>query len=141
MTSGGRGQRCARTVNPYAERHGKQITRSTEPLKQRFSIPLIANPRSAYFACLSLITHRLIRSELRALTVFRLTWSVVDKSNLEQISCLLKLLHGQYTVSIAPYSLSRGNPLKFTSLRNIPSRISESETETSHTQAKLTREA
>ncbi len=29
--------------------------------------------------------------------------------------------HASYTVSIAPYSLSRGNPLKFTSLRNIHS--------------------
>ncbi len=57
---------------------------------------------------------------------------------LEQISCLLKLLHGPYTVSIAPYSLSRGNPLKFTSLRNIHSRICTAQR--LHTQTKLTRE-
>ncbi len=31
--------------------------------------------------------------------------------------------HASYTVSIAPYSLSRGNPLKFTLLRNIHSWI------------------
>ncbi len=78
--------------------------------------------------CMSLFVNtpdsdnQLVRSELRAWTLFRLTWSVVDKCNLEQISCLLKLLHGPYTVSIAPYSLSRGNLLKFTSLQDIHSR-------------------
>ncbi len=39
--------------------------------------------------------HQLIRSELRAWTVFRLTWSHI------------------YMVSIAPFSLSTGNPLNF----------------------------
>ncbi len=55
----------------------------------------------------SLLTHQLVRSELRAWTVLRLTWPAVDKCNLEKISCLLKLWYGPYTVSIAPYSLSR----------------------------------
>jgi len=55
----------------------------------------------------SLLTHQLVRSELRAWTVLRLTWSAAEKCNLEKISCLLKLWHGPYTGSIAPYSLSR----------------------------------
>ncbi len=123
---GGRVRGRAQSMNPYAERHKKQITCSTEPLNQRFSIPVSVHPRSAYFACLFVNTldsdNQLVRSVLRAWTVFRLTWSVVDKCNLEQISCLLKLLHGPYTVSIAPYSLIRGNLLEFTSLQDIHSR-------------------
>ncbi len=98
----------------------KTITHSTEPLKQRFSIPVLVYLRiSTYFSCLSLLTHQRVRSELCAWTVFQLTWSVVDKCNLEQILCLLKLLHVPYTV----YSLSRRNLFKFTSLQNIHSRI------------------
>ncbi len=65
-------------------------------------------PRSACLACLSKLTH------------------------LIQIFCLLEVRsvhelcsdwHAPYTRSIAPYSLSRGNPLKFSSLRNIHSWI------------------
>ncbi len=77
---------------------GRPLTRSTEPLNHRFSIPVLVYPRSAYFACHSLLTHQLVRSEILAWTVLWLTWSVVEKCNLEQISCLLKLLHGPYRV-------------------------------------------
>ncbi len=60
----------------------------------------------------SLLTHQLVRSEVRAWTVFGLTWTVVDKCNLELISCLLKLLHGPYTVSIDPYSPEQGKSVE-----------------------------
>ncbi len=68
-------------------------------LIQRFSIPVLAPPRSAYFACLSLLTH------------------------LIQIISLLEVcsMHELCSDWHAPYSLSRGNPLKFTSFRNIHS--------------------
>ncbi len=46
--------------------------------------------------------------------------------------------HAPYTVFIAPYSLCRGNLLKFTSLRNIHSQICA--TQHLQTQTKLTRE-
>ncbi len=49
----------------------------------------------------------------------------------------LKLLHGPYTVSIAPYTLSRENPLKFTSLRNIHARICAAACLSSHTEKNL----
>ncbi len=58
---------------------------------QRFSIPVLAPPRSAYFACLSLLTpdsdHQLVRSALRAWTVFRLTCS------LHRVHCSLHSVH------------------------------------------------
>ncbi len=57
MASGGRVRGRAQSMNPNAERHEKQITCSTELLNQRFSIPVFVHPRSAYFACLSLLTH------------------------------------------------------------------------------------
>ncbi len=73
-------------------------------IEQRFSIPVFVHPRSAYFACLSLLTHLIqIISSLEVCSVHELCsdW------------------HAPYTGSIAPYSLSRENPLKFTSLQNI----------------------
>ncbi len=65
-------------------------------------------PHSAYFACLSLLTH-LIQ-----------IISLLDVCSMHE---LCSDWHAPYTGSIAPYSLSRGNPLKFTSLRNIHSWI------------------
>ncbi len=76
-------------VCPKRESVYRKARKANNALKQRFSIPILTYPRSAYFACLSLLTHQLVRTELRA-------WTVCP-----------------YTVSIAPYSLSRGNPLKF----------------------------
>ncbi len=77
---------------------------------QRFSIPVLAPPppRSAYFACLSLLTH--------------LT-QIISLLEVRSMHELCSDLHAPYTGSIAPYSLSRGNPLKFTSFRNIHSWI------------------
>ncbi len=119
MASGGGVRGVPKAWIRVHKRYGKQITRSTEPRKQRFSITIL---KYCIF-CMSLFVNTpAVRSELCAWTVLRLTWSVVDKCNLKQISCLLKLLHGP-RVSNATYSLSRGNLLKFTSLWNIHSRI------------------
>ncbi len=77
-------------------------------LNQRFSIPVLAPPRSAYFACLSLLTHL---NQIISLLIVR------------SMHELCSDWHAPYTGSIAPYSLSRGNPLKFTLFRNIHSWI------------------
>ncbi len=75
-------------------RHGKQIMHSTEPVNQQFSIPVLVYLHLAFFACLSLLTHQLT-SLLEVSSVHELfdMLSVVDKCNLEWISCL-KLSHG-----------------------------------------------
>ncbi len=78
------------------------------PLHQRFSIPVLAPPRSAYFACLSLLTHLI---------------QIISLLDVRSMHELCSDWHAPYTGSIAPYSLSRGNPLKFTSFRNIHSWI------------------
>ncbi len=75
---------------------------------QRFSIPVLAPSRSAYFACLSLLTHLI---------------KIISLLEVCSMHELCSDWHAPYTVSIAPYSLSRGNPLKFTSFRNIHSWI------------------
>ncbi len=78
------------------------------PLEQRFSIPVLKPPRSAYFACLSLLTHLI---------------QIISLLEVRFMHELCSDWHAPYTGSIAPYSLSRGNPLKFTSFRNIQSWI------------------
>ncbi len=63
-------------------------------------------PPPAYFAYLSLLTH------------------LIQIINLLEVCSMHELCsdwHAPYTGSIAPYSLSRGNLLKFTSFRNIQS--------------------
>ncbi len=60
----------------------------------------------AYFACLSLLTHLI---------------QIISSSEVCSVHELCSDWHAPYTVSIAPYSLSRGNPLKFTLLQNIHS--------------------
>ncbi len=77
-------------------------------LKQRFSIPVLAPPRSAYFACLSLLTHLI---------------QIISLLEVRSMHELCSDWHAPYTGSIAPYSLSRGNLLKFTLFRNIHSWI------------------
>ncbi len=77
-------------------------------LNQRFSIPVLAPPRSAYFACLSLLTHLI---------------QIISLLEVRSMHELCSDWHAPYTGSIAPYSLSRGNPLKFTLFRNIHSWI------------------
>ncbi len=77
-------------------------------LMQRFSIPVLAPSRSAYFACLSLLTHLI---------------KIISLLEVCSMHELCSDWHAPYTGSIAPYSLSRGNPLKFTSFRNIHSWI------------------
>ncbi len=80
----------------------------TIAIAQWFSIPVLAPLRSAYFACLSLLTH------------------LIQKISLLEVCSMHELCsdwHAPYTGSIAPYSLSRGNPLKFTLFRNIHSWI------------------
>ncbi len=78
-------------------------------LNQRFSIPVFAPPpRSAYFACLSLLTHLI---------------QIISLLEVRSMHELCSDWHAPNTGSIAPYSLSRGNPLKFTSFRNIHSWI------------------
>ncbi len=81
----------------------KQIT-----LNQRFSIPVLAPHRSTYFSCLSLLTHLI---------------QIISSLEVRSMNELCSDWHAPYTVSIAPYSLSRGKPLKFTSLQNIHSWI------------------
>ncbi len=76
-------------------------------LGQRFSIPVFA-PRSAYFASLSLLTHLI---------------QIISLLEVCSMHELCSNWHAPYTGSIAPYSLSRGNPLKFTLFRNIHSWI------------------
>ncbi len=68
-------------------------------LKQRFSIPVLA-PRSEYFAYLSLLTHLI---------------QIISSLEVRSVHELCSDWHAPYTVSIAPCSLSRVNPLKFTS--------------------------
>ncbi len=77
-------------------------------LWQRFSIPVLAPPRSAYFACLSLLTHLI---------------KIISLLEVRSMHELCSDWYAPYTGSIAPYSLSRGNPLKFTLFRNIHSWI------------------
>ncbi len=103
---------------------GKQIMRSTEPLNQQFSIPVLAYLHSANFACFFLLIHQLVRSELRAWTVFWLTWSVIW--SLHSVHCSLLPEQGK---SIEVYFTSEHS---FTDLRCVAS---------SNTQTKLTREA
>ncbi len=74
-------------VCPKRESVYRKARKANNALKQRFSIPILTYPRSAYFACFSLLTHQLVR------TVCRLTWS----------------LHSVYC-SLLP---EQGNPLKF----------------------------
>lgn len=71
-------------------------------LEQPFSFPVLVTPCSARFVCLSLLTH------------------LIQISSLLELSSVHRLcsnLHSPYKVCIAPYSLSRGYLLKFTSLR------------------------
>ncbi len=82
-------------------------------VRQRFSIPVLAPPpppppRSAYFACLSLLTHLI---------------QIISLLEVRSMHELCSDWHAPYTGSIAPYSLSSGNPLKFTLFRNIHSWI------------------
>ncbi len=79
-------------------------------VEQWFSIPVLAPPppRSAYFACLSLLTHLI---------------QIISLLEVRSMHELCSDWHAPYTGSIAPYSLSRGSPLKFTSFRNIHSWI------------------
>ncbi len=65
-------------------------------------------PRSAYFACLSLLTHLI---------------QIISLLEVRSMHELCSDWHAPYTGSIAPYSLSRGNPLKFTLFWNIHSWI------------------
>ncbi len=65
-------------------------------------------PRSAYLACLSLLTHLI---------------QIISLLEVPSMHELCSDWHAPYTGSIAPYSLSRGNPLKFTLFRNIYSWI------------------
>ncbi len=62
----------------------------------------------AYFACLSLLTHLI---------------QIISLLEVRSMHELCSDWHAPYTGSIAPYSLSRGNPLKFTLFRNIHSWI------------------
>ncbi len=77
-------------------------------IEQRYWIPVLAPPRSAYFAYLSLLTHLI---------------QIISLLEVRSMHELCSDWHAPYTGSIAPYSLSRGNPLKFTSFRNIHSWI------------------
>ncbi len=58
-------------------------------------------PHSAYFGCLSLLTHLI---------------QIISLLEVRSMHELCSDWHAPYTGSIAPYSLSRGNPLKFTLL-------------------------
>ncbi len=58
-------------------------------LKQRFSIPVLAPPRSAYFACLSLLTHLI---------------QIISSLEVRSVHELCSDWHAPYTGSIAPYT-------------------------------------
>ncbi len=60
-------------------------------LKQRFSIPVLAPPRSAYFACLSLLTHLI---------------QIISLLEVRSMHELCSDWHAPYTGSIAPYTVS-----------------------------------
>ncbi len=77
-------------------------------IEQRFSIPVLAPSRSAYFACLSLLTNLI---------------QIISLLEVRSMHELCSDWHAPYTGSIAPYSLSRGNLLKFTLFRKIHSWI------------------
>ncbi len=85
----------------------KKRIKELGPDRPRFSIPVLA-PCSEYFAYLSLLTHLI---------------QIISSLEVRSVHELCSDWHAPYTVSIAPYSPSRGNPLKFTSLRNIHSWI------------------
>ncbi len=69
-------------------------------LWQRFSIPVLAPPRSAYFACLSLLTHLI---------------QIISLLEVRSMHELCSDWYAPYTGSIAPYSLSDWNwePLSY----------------------------
>ncbi len=68
-----------------------QFTQATDinALEQRFSIPVHAPPRSAYFACLSLLTH---------------LGQIISLLEVRSVHELCSDWHAPYTVSIAPYT-------------------------------------
>ncbi len=76
-------------------------------LAQRFSIPVLAPP--ALHICMSLFVKHLIQ--------------IISLLEVRSMHELCSDWHAPYTGSIAPYSLSRGNPLKFILFRNIQSWI------------------
>ncbi len=63
--------------------------RLTVRLNQRFSIPVLAPPRSAYSACLSLLTHLI---------------QIISLLEVRSVHELCSDWHAPYTVSIAPYT-------------------------------------
>ncbi len=74
-------------------------------LDQRFSIPVLAPPRSAYFACLSLLTHLIqIISLLEVRSVHELCsdWHAPYTGSIAPYTGSI----APYTVSIAPYTVS-----------------------------------
>ena len=99
---------CCINIKPCLHLWSEKRQTTSATLHQRFSIPVLAPPSSAYFACLSLLTHLI---------------QIISSLEVSSVHELCSHWHGPYTVFIAPYSLSRGNLLKFTSLRNIHSRI------------------
>ncbi len=60
-------------------------------LEQRFSIPVLAPPRSAYFSCLSLLTHLI---------------QIISLLEVRSMNELCSDWHAPYTGSIAPYTVS-----------------------------------
>ncbi len=80
----------------------------TLSLRQRFSIPVLAPPRSHILHVSLLLTHLI---------------QIMSLLEVRSMHELCSDWHAPYTGSIAPYSLSSGNPLKFTSFRNIHSWI------------------
>ncbi len=102
--------------------HNRKLIQVLDGLKQTFSIPVLAPPRSAYFACLSLLTHliQIISSlEVRSMHELCSDWHAPYTGSIAPYTESI----APYTGSIAPYSLSRGNLLKFTLFRNIHSWI------------------
>ncbi len=95
---------------------------------QRFPIPVLAPPPPPPPPPLPIL-HVSLNTHLIQIT------SSLEESYVHE---LCSDWHAPFTVSIAPYSLSRGNPLKFISLRNIHSWICAAQH--LHTQTKLTRD-
>ncbi len=80
------GRQCG---NVPANKHNTRSLNWIQSLDQRFSIPVLAPPRSAYFACPSLLTHLI---------------QIISLLEVRSVHELCSDWHAPYTVSIAPYT-------------------------------------
>ncbi len=87
LFSGSVGKKCNKNVIGLSKCAGGVISAPSSCLIQRFAIPVLAPPRSAYFACLSLLTHLI---------------QIISSLEVCSMHELCSDWHAPYTVSIAP---------------------------------------